>query len=394
MSNKFYHNALGNFVISLPATWQVEEQGPTDLGAYYRIGLPPLGPGPESSALFIADAEALTVAEAAVKLGCGEACAADDAFEEIELGGQPAQRVLIGEGENALEWLFIPYGDRLIFLTLHDPESLETRQDLLQTLHFSELTPTPTSTPTATPTPAYDFAEISARDTITVPEVITFTIPAGWAPITDTLWSPPAWPSLRLGFEWVERRPDAALDDLLPDGEVRASEPLSVTWGSGISATLTTDDGWEQHLLVEAGVRDYHFYTEGPTERALRHLRPVLLDTVENAQLLEVVPYIDAPVEAALAWVRALLRDPTGAEARPYMTEQFRSTVPEGTTPLAAMQLESRIVIYYLRWVTGSDRLTVLEAELDLLNDTTVTRQITLLFEPVVGWRVHGVSTE
>ena len=93
-----YENAEGAFALELPVTWMVEEKGLTPLGEYYQVGPAPVGPGPDSSALFIARLDGMTAADAAEILLCGNGCAEAITLEETTVGGRQALRAVLDAG--------------------------------------------------------------------------------------------------------------------------------------------------------------------------------------------------------------------------------------------------------------------------------------------------------
>lgn len=401
-----YYNETGGFRLQLPADWQVEEQGETRLGRYYRLGPPPLGPGPASSALFIA--ENLGAEEAAQQLQCGpEACADEVELEGATLGGRSAQRALIGEGATALEWFFVEAGEQLIFFTLHDPQTLQTRQDLLQTLTFTtvaageeevaaSVTPQAveaTATPTAVvvePVAEWQALEEEGRG-------LTFSVPAGWEETESGQWRPEAGSALAVGLQWQQTAPETEARELLPAAaEIVASAPLTVSWGSGISATLQLEEGagevWQRHAVVQVGLRGYDFYSSGPSQEALTALQPVLDGILERAEVTDRLIFVGDPVEGTVAWFRALLRDSASEEALVYLSEALRASIPEGETAQTLLGIDQRFTTFVVDWRSAGEAETELEATLTLADGSVVSRVLTLVYDEQIGWRIERVE--
>lgn len=405
-----YENEEGGFRIDLPADWRVVWQGATALGAHYWVGPEPLGPGPASSAFFVGDAAVLSPLEAAERLHCGGGCAEAITLEEVTVGGHAAQRAtLTAEG---LEWFFVENGGRLLMLTVHDPQTLATRDDLLQTLAFTEeeaaATPLPeaTAAPTvaaATPTAtavAADPLLVTAWQTLTVEAAgISFAAPAGWEAVEETVWAPDEEGAPRLGFAWQQTGPESAPADLLPaEAEVAAVEPLTPSWTlaltatTGISATLETAEGWRRHALVQVGLRTYDFYAAAEGAEALAVLKPAWAHMVDSVAVDDLFLYVGSPVNGSVAWFRALLQDPSGEAALPYMSADLRDAVPEGETPLALLALDTSILNFNLQWVSATDETAVLEATITLAGGTEVQRTVTMVNVGAAGWRVDAIE--
>lgn len=407
----------GAFSLELPPDWQVVEQGMTRLGRYYQLGPEPVGPGPASSALFVADAGELAAEEAAVELHCAD-CDEAPELEETTIGDIPARRAMLGS-EPALEWFFVEHEGWLIVLTLHDPETLETRADLLETLTLGETgaaeptevapteaapteappattapegpPPTPTPPPTATPEPATGLEPPAAWQSVTVQEAaVTFDVPERWAQVEDTLWAPDAESPYSAGFAWGDFLPEPQA--LLGEYEVAASEPLSLTWGSGVSMTVESDAGTERHALLQVGLRSYDFFARsrtGPLPAALDEILGNILDSVVlEDQLL----YLEDPAQAGVDWFAAVLRDPSGREARPYMSAALKERLGSGESPLLLLELQGqRPAVYLVETATSGTTTTELLATLTLSDESEVTRVLRMVFDEQIGWRLDEI---
>ncbi len=145
--------AAAYLTLSLPDTWIIGESRLTPLGLVINLGTEPLGPGPASSTLIIADPEQIEVEQLAAALSCNEPCAIP--FETATIAGRPAQRAILGSDTSTpLEWYFLQHGGQLLAFTIHDATTLLTREDILSTIRLIErVIILPTATPTETPLP-------------------------------------------------------------------------------------------------------------------------------------------------------------------------------------------------------------------------------------------------
>jgi hypothetical protein len=137
-----YANAEGDFSLLLPPNWEVMGPAESELGPQYLLGPAPLSDrqAPANGSLFIADAGMLSAQEAA-QLLCG-GCVPPPELEEAVLNGQGARRAIItGPGLAELEWFFIEGNGKTIFFSIHDPDTLETLDGVVQTFNFGR-TPT------------------------------------------------------------------------------------------------------------------------------------------------------------------------------------------------------------------------------------------------------------
>jgi predicted small lipoprotein YifL len=396
-----YTNEVAGFSFELPDGWLVEEQGVTRLGRYYLMGPEPLGPGPGTSALFVAGAAELAPAEAAALLACEE-CETEPELEPATVGGLEAQRAMLGEPV-AVEWYFIPHGEWLIFFTLHDPATLATREELLNSFRLegdepeevaatqptATPPPTPAPLPTSPPPPATppvvtDWQEMTVTDA-----AITFAMPEGWETAGDNEWAPDSLSPLRLGFRWQDMA--ASAEEALPDGEIRASQPLTVTWGEGISVTLQTADAWERHAVLQVGLRSYDFYARGTAEASVEAMQPLLEHVVESAELLDQLLYVEEPVAGAVAWFAAALADAGGQGALPYMSAALKAQLEPGQSPLALLGLPQRPSVYQIEVLGEPGRFVDLQANLTLAGGDEAVRILRMAFDQQIGWRLDEI---
>ncbi len=128
----------GTFTLALPAGWDVIgpdliswESGSYDL---WRLGPDPSSSGgPGTSHVIIADPgvwkpEALMLAQCST-------CPPPE-FEGVTIDGQPALRAQLGGGGVPLmiTWHFIEHNGKLIAFTIHDPETLEPLNDVIESI--------------------------------------------------------------------------------------------------------------------------------------------------------------------------------------------------------------------------------------------------------------------
>jgi hypothetical protein len=125
--------------IKLPQGWSVF--GPLEISSagmhsyeLYILGIEPTASsGPGSSKIAIADPAEWTP-EQFVQAQC--ITCPEQPFEEVTLGGKSAQRTQVGGGgvPIIITWYFVENNDKLIALAIHDPETLEPLEDVLQSI--------------------------------------------------------------------------------------------------------------------------------------------------------------------------------------------------------------------------------------------------------------------
>jgi hypothetical protein len=131
---KAYANVEGNFSLLLPEDWEVLGPTPTELGSQYMLGPAPLAAqtGPQVSSLQIARATDLSMAQALALL-CG-GCTPLPQLQDAVLNGLDAKLAHVdGEGSPALEWIFVRQEDKLIYFSIHDPDTLVALDGIAQT---------------------------------------------------------------------------------------------------------------------------------------------------------------------------------------------------------------------------------------------------------------------
>lgn len=138
-----YTNAEGQFSLQLPNGWQVLEpqivmnDGERPYTLYVLGDNPAPSGGPGSSNIIIADTQLWTTADF-VQSQCST-CPAHP-IEQIVLNGVPAQQTKIGGGDVpiTITWHFITHNGNLIALAIHNAETLEPLNDVLQSIQLDE----------------------------------------------------------------------------------------------------------------------------------------------------------------------------------------------------------------------------------------------------------------
>lgn len=132
-----YDNAEGGFSIRLPEGWVVEGPQQMALGSVYWLGPKPLATAePATSIIIVGDANKVSMQDA-VRHSCGGGCA-KVSLEATTINGVPAQHLKVGDQNTPLtEWYWLRHGNHIIYLSIHDPHSLQSRDDVIQTLRFN-----------------------------------------------------------------------------------------------------------------------------------------------------------------------------------------------------------------------------------------------------------------
>lgn len=400
-----HENLEAGLAFSLPAGWQLSGPLPTVLGQQYLLGPEPLTPGPTTSMIFISPE--LTAAEAAQQLQCGGNCPEAIQFEEVVIGEQTAQKTMIASPETApLEWYFVVVDGRLIYFTIHDPQTLATRQDIIATIQFlppqvAVVTPTntplPTATllptPTITPTPIIIERVLSWRRIVVDEAGIKFEAPAGWQESEsgqDWLVDPAG--NIGLHFAWQETDENWQPNDWLPAPATLI--PLDLPWASQtLSYTLPLSPTWQSGLIIQVDGFAYHFSTTAPTEQLLAMLRPVLDHTYTTAQLTYTNDiYISDPIDCAVNFFHELLFDDSGTKALPYLTAQLRGTLSSNQNPTSLLQLNQPFTQYELTLESAVTTRYILIANLTLADNTTAQRRLTVVFQEDNGWHINQIE--
>ena len=144
--------------------------------------------------------------------------------------------------------------------------------------------------------------------------------------------------------------------------------------------------------MIQVGLRTVDFYAAGEQPEALSALQPAWAHMVESVVVDDLFLYVGNPVNGAVAWFRALLQDPTGEAALPYMSAGLREAVPEGESPLVLLELDAPILNFNIQWVSETEETAVFEATITLAGGTEVRRTVTSVNVGEAGWRVDAVE--
>jgi hypothetical protein len=138
-----YLNSEGGFSLKLTEGWTVLGPLPIDSDPdrpynLYVLGLDPASSGgPDSSKIAILDPLLWTPEEFA--LSQCSTCP-ENPFEQVTLGGKPAQRTQVGGGgvPFMITWYFVENNGKLIALDFHDPETLDPLDEVIQSIQFHQ----------------------------------------------------------------------------------------------------------------------------------------------------------------------------------------------------------------------------------------------------------------
>lgn len=145
---QIYFNEAAGFSLLIPVDWQVSAPEQTPLGQKTLLGPPLAEDSPTSSTIFVAEAAEISPAEALDRLCAGNCLQAQ--LQDAVLGGQPVQVATIRDsGQPPLAWYFVERNGRLIYFSLHHPQTLEPLYGVLDTLTFSPAPTGPTTIPQA-----------------------------------------------------------------------------------------------------------------------------------------------------------------------------------------------------------------------------------------------------
>jgi hypothetical protein len=133
-----FTSAEGGFALTLPAGWTISDPQETPLGTRLQLGPEPRDQDdPSTSVIYHADVRNMFL-ERAIEQLCDGACIPEPQVTETTLDGRRAWRAQIVTPEMpAREWYFVDNGDRFIFFTIHDPTTMDTRQDIVQSMRFT-----------------------------------------------------------------------------------------------------------------------------------------------------------------------------------------------------------------------------------------------------------------
>jgi len=133
----------GTFNMILPLNWDVAgpETISDDSGRTYRsysLGEDPTSSGgPGMSHVIIASAAEWTPEDLAL-MQCSTC--PDNGFEQVTVGGKPALRTQVGGGgvPMMITWYFVESQGNLIAFAIHDPQTLEPLQEVIESIGFEE----------------------------------------------------------------------------------------------------------------------------------------------------------------------------------------------------------------------------------------------------------------
>jgi hypothetical protein len=131
----------GTFSLDLPEGWDIF--GPVEVTndpdrpyESYRLGENPSASGGPGMSMVAIDRTASWTPEDFVLSQCSTC--PESEFESITLGGVPASRTQIGGGgvPFAITWYFVEHAGNFIAFAIHDPETLEPLEEVIETIQF------------------------------------------------------------------------------------------------------------------------------------------------------------------------------------------------------------------------------------------------------------------
>jgi hypothetical protein len=139
-------------------------------------------------------------------------------------------------------------------------------------------------------------------------------------------------------------------------------------------------------------LRSFDFSVEAPQRQALAVLQPLLDQVLASVTIEGILPYVATPTDGAVAFFRAVLDDPSGAEARPYLGSDLAARLDELGSPLALLDLEQRFHTFDIEWNSDGGNNVEMEATLILLDETSVVRRLRLEEDEALGWRIVAIE--
>jgi hypothetical protein len=175
---------------------------------------------------------------------------------------------------------------------------------------------------------------------------------------------------------------------------VESSTPESLAWAPEATRyTLQLESGPASYVVVPAGDKVYAFWASAPDTEQLAALQSVLQHMVESVRLDFIIEIIIAePDEAANGFFEAIITDPAGDSALLYLSPRLRDEIPAGDVPLDLLQLPDRLVQYNLDWAFQGTAILV-TATITLQDNSTVTRELSLVNLGEIGWRIDAITT-
>lgn len=131
----------GTFSLDLPDGWDVF--GPVEVTTdpdrpyeVYRLGENPSASGGPGMSIVAIDREAKWTPEDFALAQCSTC--PDNGFESVTIDGIPALRTEIGGGgvPMMITWTFVEHQGNFIAFAIHDPETLEPLEDVIQSIQF------------------------------------------------------------------------------------------------------------------------------------------------------------------------------------------------------------------------------------------------------------------
>ena len=226
---------------------------------------------------------------------------------------------------------------------------------------------------------------------------ISFEVPAGWTQPDDTLtWSPSRSAPFSLHFAWTPiTEASGQPADLLPAGtDLAAGEPLTLAWAPAASRyPLDQPDQAAIYVLIPAGDRAYAFHILAPSPATLPQIEPVLAHALDSVQIDFVIEtYLPEPTDAAVGFFQAVIADPAGKSALPFLSPTLRSTIPAGEPPITLLNLSDRLVEFNLDWAFSASRSVTVSALLQTADGRTTERILTLVLLDDLGWRIDAIA--
>ena len=245
-------------------------------------------------------------------------------------------------------------------------------------------------TPSPTPQPASSNPDMQPDEwrRVRIPEPeISFDVPALWHRLGDKwLWSPDGTDTLRVGFEWAERKSPA---DMLPSSfSVTAETTLNLGWTEASSfqlALLQDADviAAEKHVIIQLSdelIGD--FFARGPSVSELASIDTVL------SQLLSTFTYRaapDGPIEVSIGFLNALMQGPDGDQGAEFLSDSL-----QGASPLALLGVQEVFHSFGVFLLPAVDGRVRVQAALNYPG-ARVEQRVLSLIKQDEGWRIDEV---
>ena len=123
--------AGGPLFLTLPEGWRVGQTYETVMGYLTMVGETPLDPRAPNSAIYVADANEVSLDDAVKRIFCGPSdCEPNVELVDVTIAGEPAKRS-VPSGGVEIEWYFMSYGGKTLTFTLYDPATKATLRDVV-----------------------------------------------------------------------------------------------------------------------------------------------------------------------------------------------------------------------------------------------------------------------